>query len=459
MSFQFQTRSPVDLRPRLSASQQTQILSDVQQHQQFGFASDAPFSTQTPNTGSFSESTGTPFSSIARYKVDRKKQNQQIQQQLQSLQHRIQQQQQQINTQLGQTFQQTASPAFQQQAANLKEQFHYNSFQPNGNFQPLPQVPLQNVQGDLTQPIFNDPQSQQLQEYYEKQRQLELLQRQREQLILEQQELRRQQELLRFQQEQLRTTILPTTTTAAPASSETASSSSSHSTTPSPVLLSSPTARRITPSENDIFLRAIATHQKKFTTTAKPATSGQKARQERVQDSLNEQAIPKDILALIQAQQNQAVLAGKPKPQIKVIYQTEKPTTTKGKSSSSSISSEKDLLLKQLKIALAQSGVDDKERNVTTRDIVLPNGKKLQVIHAPNGLPSNAGPTTTIKPPKAIFDEITKGVVPPGADFELLRQNGEKLEELKNPLPNQPAKKVTFVVLEEQPDGSYKVSH
>lgn len=29
--------------------------------------------------------------------------------------------------------------------------------------------------------------------------------------------------------------------------------------------------------------------------------------------------------------------------------------------------------------------------------------------------------TTTIKPPKAILDEITKNVVPPGTDFELLR--------------------------------------
>lgn len=161
-------------------------------------------------------------------------------------------------------------------------------------------------------------------------------------------------------------------------------------------------------------------------------------------------------MSLIQAQQNQA--GTKSKPQIKFIYQTDKPPT--GTSNKASGSSDRDLLLKQLKLALAQSGLDEKERNVTTRDIVLPNGKKLQVIHAPNGLPSNsAGTTTTIRPPKAIFEELTKGVVPPGADFEVLRQSNDgKLEDLgKNGLQNQSAKKVTFVVLEEQADGSYKV--
>ncbi|EFN70826.1 Transforming growth factor-beta-induced protein ig-h3, partial [Camponotus floridanus] len=135
----------------------------------------------------------------------------------------------------------------------------------------------------------------------------------------------------------------------------------------------------------------------------------------------------------------------------------------------------RELLLKQLKLALAQSGDDDDViRNVTTRDLILPNGKKIQLIHAPNGLPSIAPSTdsstiqtssllpstTTIKPPKTIFEELTKGgVLPPGADFEIIRQKSDgKLEEIgKTPIIQNPAKKVTFVVLEEQPDGSYKV--
>lgn len=181
-------------------------------------------------------------------------------------------------------------------------------------------------------------------------------------------------------------------------------------------------------------------------------------------------------MSLIQEQENQFLQQGKPKPQIKVIYQTEKPTTertssTKGRSVS--LGSERDVLLKQLKLALAQS-VDDDIRNVSTRDIVLPNGKKIQLINAPSGLssivPTGSSTlststlalttsTTTIKPPKAILEELTKGVLPPGADFEVIRQKSDgKLEEIgKAPIQSLPAKKVTFVVLEEQPDGSYKV--
>ena len=207
-----------------------------------------------------------------------------------------------------------------------------------------------------------------------------------------------------------------------------------------------------------------------------------------MQEFSGNQEIPKDLLSLIQEQQPQLLSgSGKNKPQIKIIYQTEKPNSsrqatsksTKYSTSSTSGSSERDLLLKQLKLALAQSSEGD-QRNVTTRDLVLPNGKKLQVIQAPNGLSSivpNDGAsqfqtvtqalesapvptsTTTIRPAKAILDELTRGVLPPGADFEVLRHKDDgKLEEVgKSPINSQPGKKVTFVVLEEQPDGSYKV--
>ncbi|XP_014206682.1 mediator of RNA polymerase II transcription subunit 15 [Copidosoma floridanum] len=407
-----QARASLDPRPRLSASQQTQILSDVQQ--QF----DGPATQQPSEPASLATDAGAPFSSLARYKVDRKKPGQQqLQEQLQGLQQRVQQHQSQgpIVPPLN----------YQQHFAN-----HFGDFQPQ-------------------QPGFLDePRPQpnpQLAEFYEKQRQLEILQRQREQLLLEQQELRRQQELLRLQQLQLRSTLLPSSlgtpfpVSGGPATTTpttTTTTTTQTTTTSSGVLLSSPTARKITASENDIFLRAIATHQKKYASTQKPVAK----------QSLDEHHHQQqDILALIQNQQQQQQ-QGK-KPQIKLVYQTDKPTKQ---------TSDRELLLRQLKLALAQSGTDDRERNVTTRDVVLPNGKRLQVIHAPNGLPST---TTTIKPAKAVLDELTKGVVPPGADFEVLRQSNDgKLEDLgKNPLQNQPAKKVTFVVLEEQPDGSYKV--
>ncbi|KAG5344804.1 BGH3 protein, partial [Acromyrmex charruanus] len=390
-----------DPRPRLSASQQVQILSDVQQHQQrYRQRPAQDFKNPRVNFPTFEQAqSSTPFSSLAKYKVDRAKQQlQQLQQQQQQVQQLLQQQQQKIAQQLGTSNFVNGgeggiqSPQFQRQ--QYLQQQQYNQYNQNG---------FQNLQQDLSQPLFSDQQTVQLQEYLEKQRELELLQKQRQQLLT--------------------TTTAPTTTT---------------TTTQPP-----PPARRLITSN---------THR--------------------------ETDIPENLLSLVQEQERQLLQQGKSKPQIKIIYQTEKPSTTRqnsgGRSRSSQLS-ERELLLKQLKLALAQSGDDDDvARNVTTRDLILPNGKKIQVIHAPNGLSSispsgsptiltSAVPssTTTIKPPKALFEELTKdGVLPPGADFEVIRQKSDgKLEEVgKTPIiQNLPAKKVTFVLLEEQPDGSYKV--
>ncbi|XP_018057329.1 PREDICTED: uncharacterized protein LOC108693108 isoform X3 [Atta colombica] len=468
-----------DPRPRLSASQQVQILSDVQQHQQrYRQRPAQDFKNPRVNFPTFEQAqSSTPFSSLAKYKVDRAKQQlQQLQQQQQQVQQLLQQQQQKIAQQLGTSNFVNGgeggiqSPQFQRQ--QYLQQQRYNQYNQNG---------FQNLQQDLSQPLFSDQQTIQLQEYLEKQRELELLQKQRQQLLYEQQELRRQQELLRLQQLQklTSTTPPPPTTTSTPITI---------STTSVPLLLSSPTARRITPSEAELFLKAIANHQKKYTTTAASTTATATtttttqppppARRLITSNTHRETDIPENLLSLVQEQESQLLQQGKSKPQIKIIYQTEKPSTMRqnsgGKSRSSQLS-ERELLLKQLKLALAQSGDDDDvARNVTTRDLILPNGKKIQVIHAPNGLSSispsgsstvltSAVPstTTTIKPPKALFEELTKdGVLPPGADFEVIRQKSDgKLEEVgKTPIiQNLPAKKVTFVLLEEQPDGSYKV--
>ncbi|XP_018347618.1 PREDICTED: uncharacterized protein LOC108751738 isoform X2 [Trachymyrmex septentrionalis] len=468
-----------DPRPRLSTSQQVQILSDVQQHQQrYRQRPAQDFKNPRVNFPSFEQAqSSTPFSSLAKYKVDRAKQQlQQLQQQQQQVQQLLQQQQQKIAQQLGTSNfvnggeSGVQSPQFQR--PQYLQQQQYNQYNQNG---------FQNLQQDLSQPLFSDQQTIQLQEYIEKQRELELLQKQRQQLLYEQQELRRQQELLRLQQLQrlTSTTPPPPITTSTPITI---------STTSVPLLLSSPTARRITPSEAELFLKAIANHQKKYTTTAASTTATTTtttttqppppARRLITSNTHRETDIPENLLSLVQEQESQLLQQGKSKPQIKIIYQTEKPSTTRqnsgGRSRSSQLS-ERELLLKQLKLALAQSGDDDDvARNVTTRDLILPNGKKIQVIHAPNGLSSispsgsstvltSAVPssTTTIKPPKALFEELTKdGVLPPGADFEVIRQKSDgKLEEVgKTPIiQNLPAKKVTFVLLEEQPDGSYKV--
>lgn len=383
-------------------------------------------------------------------------------QQQQQVQQLIQEQQQKVAQQLNNPNYLNGQIQFQSQPVKQQQfQQQYSSQYQNTNNH------FQNLQQDLSQPLFSDRQTLQLQEYLEKQRELELLQKQRQQLLLEQQELRRQQELLRLQQLQKLTS-----TTSLPISVTSASTNSINiSTTTTPVLVSLPT-RKITPSETNLFLKAIATHQKKYSTTTpispitttirtttihKPtSTVSPKTYQEKVTVT---STIPENLLDLIQEQQNQFIQQDKPKPQIKIIYQTEKP--------------EREILLKQLKLALAQS-VDDDARNVSTRDIVLPNGKKVQLLDSSNSLTSNiptdgstlttstlalTTSTTTIKPPKVIFEELTKGVLPPGADFEVIRQKSDgKLEEIgKTPIHNLPAKKVTFVVLEEQPDGSYKV--
>ncbi|XP_017755108.1 PREDICTED: uncharacterized protein LOC108547209 [Eufriesea mexicana] len=475
-----QGRSPHDPRPRLSASQQAQILSDVQQHQQrFRRPQDS-----SSSRGSFSNfdqvtskpQTGTSYSPLSKYKVDRTKQQQiqQLLQQQQQVQQLIQEQQQKIAQQLGNPNYLNAQTQFQAQPAKQQE-FEQQYQNTNSQFQ--------NLQQDLSQPLFSDRQTLQLQEYLEKQRELELVQKQRQQLLLEQQELRRQQELLRLQQLQKLTS-----TTSLPIS-VTSPSTVAISTTTSPVLVSLPTARKITPSETDLFLKAIATHQKKYsTTTPIPSTTTVRTTTtsrptvitsvspRTYQEKVTVSNIPENLLSLIQEQQNQFVQQGKPKPQIKVIYQTEKPVTPKNstpRTRSASLGSERDILLKQLKLALAQS-VDDDIRNVSARDIVLPNGKKIQLVDSSSSLtsivPTDGSTlttstlalttsTTTIKPPKAILEELTKGVLPPGADFEVIRQKSDgKLEEIgKAPIQSLPAKKVTFVVLEEQPDGSYKV--
>ncbi|KAI4497990.1 hypothetical protein M0802_006814 [Mischocyttarus mexicanus] len=470
-------QNPLDSRPRLSASQQVQILSDVQQHQQ---------RFHRPSQDG-SQSNNGHYGSLAKYKIDRTKQQQiqQLLQQQQQVQQLLQQQQQKIAQQLSSNVFNGPYAQYYQQQANKQHQPQFQSQQFNNNqYQNLPNN-IQNLQQDLSQPLFSEQHTVQLQSYLDKQRELEELQKQRQQLLLEQQELKRRQELLKLQQlRQL------TSTTLSPPPPPSSSSSPSTtvipfvSTTSTPVLLTSQAARKITTSETDLFLKAIANHQKKYsTTTSVPATVRPLITIKPItttQDNIHEEAstIPENLSSFIEEHRRQAIKQGIPRPEIKIIYQTEpttKRTTLKTKLNESSESLERELLLKQLKSALSETGDNDDIRNVTTRDLVLPNGKKVQVIHAPNGLSSIVptdsssvplrtatqilSSTTTIKPPKVIFDELTKGVLPPGADFKIIRQKSDgKLEEIgKAPIQNLPAKKVTFVVLEEQPDGSYKV--
>ncbi|XP_033221128.1 uncharacterized protein LOC117175530 [Belonocnema kinseyi] len=446
----FQIATHPDQRPRLSASQQVQILSDVQQHQQQYSSSEPEIPTiSDPTLLSYSGQSQsfivesptpptTPYPSLAKYKVDRAKQNYQLQTQLQRLQQKIFQQQEQLNQKLDKSHLETAqtqytSPAKPTQYQSSRYNTQHQTVSPNY------------VRDDLNQPFFSDQQTLQLQNYLEQQKQLEILQRQREQLLFQQQELRRQQELLKLEQLQ-RMSELTTPL------SEITLPPSVLSSTNSPLLLSSPTARRITPAESELFIKAIQTHQKKFSIsstsptqiTLRP-TNGDKGRQDRVR-FLDAGSKSQDALvSLLQGQESD-----RSKMQVKLLYQTERPAT-------STPISDRDVLLRKLKPALAKSNDFDGERNVTTREIVLPNGKRVRVVHTSSS--SSPSSVTTIRPTKAILEELTRGVLPPGADFEVIRHKEDgKLEEIgRVPLSSLSQKKVTFVVLEEQPDGSYKV--
>lgn len=129
----------------------------------------------------------------------------------------------------------------------------------------------------------------------------------------------------------------------------------------------------------------------------------------------------------------------------------------------------RDDLLKQLKLALADQPADLGNSNYTTMDLVLPNGQKVQVIRTtdPNlvkgATPLNSDGTILTEQsgrPEAeqkplIEQAADSGLIPPGSNFEVIRQSSDGSLQPVDNLSNK--KKVTFVYLEEQNDGSYKV--
>ncbi|PSN39826.1 hypothetical protein C0J52_19187, partial [Blattella germanica] len=137
-------------------------------------------------------------------------------------------------------------------------------------------------------------------------------------------------------------------------------------------------------------------------------------------------------------------------------------------------------LLRQLKLAVSNAATPTNEDQIvpgpitvsagnSSAPLFLANGQKIQIVQSPRqGRPAEISPrnlqfsassTTTQRPPRALFEELTKGVLPPGADFEVIRHKQDGgLEGVGKQLPqNLPQKKVTFVFLEEQSDGSFKV--
>lgn len=139
----------------------------------------------------------------------------------------------------------------------------------------------------------------------------------------------------------------------------------------------------------------------------------------------------------------------------------------------------RDDLLNQLKLALADQPADLGDKNYTTMDLVLPDGQKVQVIRTtdPNlvqgatplsddgSILSQISSQQLIGQPSqqnAVFEQqpllqqvADSGILPPGSNFEVIKQSADGILQSVNALPEK--KKVTFVYLEEQDDGSYKV--
>lgn len=136
----------------------------------------------------------------------------------------------------------------------------------------------------------------------------------------------------------------------------------------------------------------------------------------------------------------------------------------KVKSSKSPLGREE--LLQQLQqLALSDGNQDLGDKNFTSQDITLPNGERVQVIRTSDPelirkakagnaqIIEHTAPTTTQAP--LSFEDLAKsGILPPGAEFEVIKQSENGPQQVKK-VPTQ--KKVTFVYLEEQDDGSYKV--
>ncbi|XP_031617206.1 uncharacterized protein LOC116337053 isoform X2 [Contarinia nasturtii] len=230
--------------------------------------------------------------------------------------------------------------------------------------------------------------------------------------------------------------------------------------------------RLVSPYEIGQFERAVQNYQKQFPTTTKATTTPSpitesvaaaasstttrvKASRSNVKGDISEDELERLLL------QHRDKLYTQ-------LKQADDKTTKKSRTKPTKPSGD---LLKQLKLALADQPADLGNSNYTTMDLVLPDGQKVQVIRTtdPNlvkgATPLNAdgtilaeqpsGQAQTIDQKPLIEDAADSGLIPPGSDFEVIRQSTDGSLQPVDNLPQK--KKVTFVYLEEQNDGSYKV--
>ncbi|CAH2065888.1 unnamed protein product, partial [Iphiclides podalirius] len=328
------------------------------------------------------------------------------------------------------------------------------------------QVPFQT---QLNQgPIFSNSQSSQIQNYYEQQSKenLEKLQElqerqriiQKHQEFVEKQQQKEQQKVEKLHEEFLAKQATKTVPTLATTESY------------DNYYQNQERHRPLLPHETDLFRKALELYEREHpttttsttTTTTTTTTSRPPAPRYRARPTSRPRSPPQD--------RNKQKLYN----EIKNLLEE---SETKGFDDNLRAKSvellQKPDILKQLKVALAENPEDFNEKNFSSREISF-NGQKFEVIRTsnPNLIPKGAitadstnlakiaTETPESKPANPIsFEDLTKDVLPPGANYELIKQSDNgKLEEVPS-LPNsiQGKKKVTFVFLEEQDDGTFKV--
>ncbi|XP_049288797.1 uncharacterized protein LOC125766633 isoform X3 [Anopheles funestus] len=223
-------------------------------------------------------------------------------------------------------------------------------------------------------------------------------------------------------------------------------------------------SREVLPSERTLFEKAVKMQTKPVaepTTAASPSGTGQLS------------VIPlkpnskKDYSSITQSDLDVLLSSNRQNLFQTIKTETAKPAKAKPTKVKSTKALGRDDLLKQLKLALAETSPDLGGKNYSSTDLILPNGEKVQVIRTTDpeiikrananseGVLTQQLDSPTTPKPLSFEDIARSGLLPPGADFELIKQteDGQIQEVAKIP----PQKKVTFVYLEEQDDGSYKV--
>ncbi|GAB0100121.1 uncharacterized protein DMENIID0001_161130 [Sergentomyia squamirostris] len=219
-------------------------------------------------------------------------------------------------------------------------------------------------------------------------------------------------------------------------------------------------SRTISPHEQDTFQRAVKEYHELHPTTPTTTTVTESSTSF-LPTTTTKRSRGKPEITISTPEQLEQLLQNE-----RILSQLKGVTKSKSKSKVNK-GLGRDDLIRHLKQALAEQPQDLGGKNYTSMDLVLPGGQKVQVIRTtdPN-LIKNATPLGSDseailsqlegQSSANVYDQLSKsGVLPPGANFEVIKQNSDgKLEEVSQ-LPSQ--KKVTFVYLEEQQDGTYRV--